>query len=664
MNKLYKRLTAMFSILIVGMGTLLAQVAKDDYLNSYLTLESLADNDTVILHIPAELTTEQMSWVAYSPDATNWTTLEVDGTLQKDTIVLNQGEKVYFKGLGKQCDTVINNYWYYINIRGKADHVVYGNIMSLLYGDDFASQIAFPEGSTYAFGYLFNGDRHLVSIENLMLPATSLAFGCYFGLFTWCSSIASATPELPATELEERCYMFMYYNCEALPEAPVLPAITLAPWCYYRMFNECFALTTAPELPATTLADECYTLMFNGCTSLETAPELPATNLDYRCYAYMFQGCSSLTTAPELPATTLAPNCYQSMFRECTSLTTPPALPATTLADHCYEYMFYHCSSLTTPPALPATTLAPDCYGWMFAFCTALLAACEMHVTTVDRYSCYCMYYNCYALATACELPATTMAPMCYGYMFADCTSLTEAPALPSTQLADSCYYTMFAGCTSLTAAPELPATTLTPNCYDNMFYYCPSLVEAPELPATTMAVCCYRGMLAVCTSLTKAPVLPARVLTEKCYFYMFEGCTALHELVCHATDISAANCTSGWLTDVASSGTFYKAPEMEDWPINSASGIPEGWIVANYDGVDEQQNQVVAYPNPVDDRLHITGKDIQSVKVLDLQGRMVHSQDCDRANQVEVDFQGFAKGIYTVSVLSEGRVVNQQVVF
>lgn len=60
----------------MGMGTLSASGTKDDYLNSYLTLESLVDNDTVILHIPAELTTEQMSWVAYSTDATNWTTLD------------------------------------------------------------------------------------------------------------------------------------------------------------------------------------------------------------------------------------------------------------------------------------------------------------------------------------------------------------------------------------------------------------------------------------------------------------------------------------------------------------------------------------------------------------------------------------------------------------
>lgn len=275
------------------------------------------------------------------------------------------------------------------------------------------------------------------------------------------------------------------------------------------------------------------------------------------------------------------------------------------------------------------------------------------------------MYYDCSALATACELPATTMAPMCYGYMFADCTSLTEAPALPSTQLADSCYYTMFAGCVSLTAAPELPATTLTFNCYDNMFYYCPSLIEAPELPATTLADCCYRGMFGICTSLTKAPVLRAPVLTEECYAYMFEQCTELHELVCLATDISARDCTTGWFLDGSTSGTFYKAPEMEDWPLDTIDGIPTGWTVVDYDAVGEQQNQEVAlYPNPVVNKLQIQGKDIQSVRVFDLNGRLVRRGDSTPTDQMEVDFEGCAKGLYTVSVQSEAGTVTRKVVY
>ena len=96
----------------------------------------------------------------------------------------------------------------------------------------------------------------------------------------------------------------------------ILPVLTLTSGCYYGMFSACTSLTTAPsELPATTLAVDCYNTMFYHCTSLTTAPSiLPATTLVDGCYNQMFFECSLLTTAPELPATTLVSQCYQMMF--------------------------------------------------------------------------------------------------------------------------------------------------------------------------------------------------------------------------------------------------------------------------------------------------------------------------------------------------------------
>ena len=188
------------------------------------------------------------------------------------------------------------------NISSSAQFNICGNAMSLLYGDDFIGQTNL-EGKDYCFNSLFKGNTNLISAENLILPAT-----------------------------------------------------TLADWCYYMMFYGCTSLTTAPELPATKLADGCYTSMFTGCTSLTTAPELPATTLARYCYNSMFNDCTSLTTAPELPATTLASNCYIQMFQGCTSLTTAPELPATTLANYCYNQMFYGCSKLNYIKALFTTT--------------------------------------------------------------------------------------------------------------------------------------------------------------------------------------------------------------------------------------------------------------------------------------------------------------------
>ena len=88
-----------------------------------------------------------------------------------------------------------------------------------------------------------------------------------------------------------------------------LPAITLAPYCYYRMFYGCTSLTTAPELPAMTLADGCYYIMFDGCTSLTTAPKLPAMTLANSCYQRMFTGCSNLNYIKCLATDISATNC-------------------------------------------------------------------------------------------------------------------------------------------------------------------------------------------------------------------------------------------------------------------------------------------------------------------------------------------------------------------
>ena len=205
------------------------------------------------------------------------------------------------------------------------------------------------------------------------------------------------------------------------------------------------------------------------------------------------------------------------------------------------------------------------------------------------------MFAYCTSLSMAPELPATTLAGYCYSHMFVGCTSLNSAPELPATTLSQACYWSMFSSCRSLDIAPELPATTLAGACYSHMFYNCTSLSSAPELPATTLAGSCYYFMFYGCTSLNNAPTLPAVTLASSCYGYMFSGCSSLNEVTCLATDISATECTKNWLKDVAETGTFHKNPEMNDWPLNSVSGIPVGW------NVDVLSVDITATANPAE---------------------------------------------------------------
>ena len=143
-----------------------------------------------------------------------------------------------------------------------------GNIMSLLFGDDFIDKTDLT-GYVAAFYTLFMNNQNIVSAENLILPATTLAGNCYAAMFYGCSNLTTA-PELPATTLGIACYNGMFYGCSSLTTAPELPATTLADNCYSTMFYGCSNLTTAPELPATTLANKCYYAMFYDCTNLNS----------------------------------------------------------------------------------------------------------------------------------------------------------------------------------------------------------------------------------------------------------------------------------------------------------------------------------------------------------------------------------------------------------
>lgn len=230
--------------------------------------------------------------------------------------------------------------------------------------------------------------------------------------------------------------------------------------------------------------------------------------------------------------------------------------PDETTIKYPYEFnnLFYNCSNLIQAPELPATTLTNNCYEKMFNACTSLVKAPV--------------------------LPATTLADCCYMGMFWTCTKLINAPELPATELKIGCYAAMFADCTSLVNAPALPAITLVQDCYGNMFQSCISITNAPSLPATTLAQRCYFSMFKSCTNLIKAPTLPATKPAYECYVNMFNDCKKLNYVKCLLKP-DTTSYTTNWLKGVASSGTFIKNNEANNWE-RSNSGIPVGWTVQN----------------------------------------------------------------------------------
>jgi len=285
-------------------------------LKTPLTMEAITDG-TIVVQYP-------QSGMQYSINGGEKNTFS--NIYGDNTIEVNAGDKVAFYGNGTSI-----TYYSPTKIHGgTADVKLYGNIMSLVDEENYATATSLENCKKNVFSFLFGStstETHLIDAGDLLLPATTLT---------------------------NSCYSSMFQNCTNLTTVPELPATTLAPDCYIGMFYGCTSLTTLPEgmLPATELAGSCYNAMFRGCTSLTTAPVLPATTLASGCYSFMFEGCSSLTTAPELPATTLTISCYCGMFQNCTSLTTAPVLLAETLLSSSYARMFLGCSSLSSVTCL------------------------------------------------------------------------------------------------------------------------------------------------------------------------------------------------------------------------------------------------------------------------------------------------------------------------
>ena len=163
-------------------------------------------------------------------------------TSETDITLANVGDKVQFRGTATTYN--MSNF-----SSNSGELYAYGNVMSLLYGSDFANKTAFPNGSHSTFRHLFANMRNL-------------------------------------------------YNHPAL--TIVLPATTLAAYCYWGMFSGCTGLTTAPMLPATTLANNCYQEIFRGCSNLSSVVCLAENITVNGCLSYWLMDAGTNAASPTL----------------------------------------------------------------------------------------------------------------------------------------------------------------------------------------------------------------------------------------------------------------------------------------------------------------------------------------------------------------------------
>lgn len=198
--------------------------AQIDYSTIPFTVEAMQDGYVGIR-------TSYLEDIVYSINGGSWNSYS-------SRVSVNSGDTVAFKAtdndkvLGSQFmgDTTVR-------------YNLYGNIGSLIYGDDFLTT-DYSDKYCYMTQWIY-GDEHIVDTEHLILP------------FMDVSSI-------------QQCYAQMFRSCTNLVSAPTLPATILGSYCYYQMFNYCENLNYIKCLATTNIGSDNTYSWVQGVASTGT----------------------------------------------------------------------------------------------------------------------------------------------------------------------------------------------------------------------------------------------------------------------------------------------------------------------------------------------------------------------------------------------------------
>ena len=231
-------------------------IAVENYYDQWLTEERGAE----IKYMGPDSWDVTTTSLYYSLDnGTTWSEYFVTKTeaniseeiLANGSIYVAAGNKILFKGNNFMGCTLnctpapIFTVSEDVNTQSNQRFNVEGNIMSLIYGDNFVGQTDMPTsfieniGQNGFFTAIFMNNTSLIDAENLILPLTTVYENCYSEMFSSCTSLITAPKLLPATTLAERCYSQMFSGCTSLITAPKLLATELVQWCYGSMFEGC-----------------------------------------------------------------------------------------------------------------------------------------------------------------------------------------------------------------------------------------------------------------------------------------------------------------------------------------------------------------------------------------------------------------------------------------
>ena len=612
-----------------------SEIPVHDYSLDYLTFEILG-NGTIGWKNNG---TGSDKTIQYSINDGTWTSI----TAGSSTINVSQGDIIRFKGTNNAYAIDKSNFSGFGNI-GTATFNVSGNIMSLIYGDNFANQTVLT--ATNTFQSLFD-NSNVVNAENLILPATTLKGHCYRAMFANCSLLRTA-PALPATTMVDSCYRFMFQGCVLMTTAPDLPATRLITNCYYGMFsgasslNYIRCLATNPSSTYTTswtsgvassgtfvkdinaqwdtnTADGIprgWTPVDEG-TQVVDAPTIHCVNniLTFNCDTpnatiyYRFGGSGQYLiydNPVEIYEDTLveayaSKNGSDSTVTSQTCIYVEPEIPGDSDSEseegeHNYAHDYLTLDILTGGNLLwkangsgATKTIQYSINDGEWTSVTSTTSGVTIPVSAGDSVRLKGTN-NRYCEADKNKYSGFDAGSATFN-VSGNILSLIYGDNFIGQDTVNAWAFTQFFKYSKPVSAENLIllAPSVPNSGYRAMFSKCSTLLVAPkELPATTLGPNAYFYMFEDC-AITKAPVLPAASRSSACYQHMFENCNNLNYIKCLDTNPQTGYYT-GWTTNVSPIGTFVKADNVS-WS-TGVNGIPTSWTQVNVSDEDEMSGE------------------------------------------------------------------------
>lgn len=321
------------------------------YENQYMTTAALGSGN-ITFTMPSKVGTSYLTNVSYRKNGGEWTTTTNSSSEVVVTVSVVANDIIEWKGNGKRlCGG--GAYTSASRFGGTVQFNVYGNAMSMLWGDDFIGQTQFPDTARERVMQGLFYQSSVVDASNLVLPATHLSnTHAYMGMFSGCTSLVYPPAELPKPESSvtlELTYIAMFDGCSSMIRCPDMNWEGALGTCkngtFYKMFYGCTALTDnipnkieVQNYTASTSGYQIFRMMFQGCTHITTIPSLiihnnnsTLTGTDNGPFYYAFYGCTSLvdlsnkTLAIENSTNTSGYEFYYT-FAACTNIEKSPLI--------------------------------------------------------------------------------------------------------------------------------------------------------------------------------------------------------------------------------------------------------------------------------------------------------------------------------------------------